>query len=192
LIVLDDQPLFRKGISDLLSQHAQLKVIGNANARQEGINLIRSLRPNLVLLSLNMRSNPSFESIKAIKDINEQTLVVALADSDDEEDACAVLQAGADGYLLREIEPVELVHRLVGAVPGNFILSDSIRNCLRRALNGGRTTVGRPETVALTAREKEVLGLLGAGLCNKLIGRRLDIVDWIFLKAPSRCMSSIC
>lgn len=176
LIVLDDQSLFRKGISNLLSQHALLKVVGDANARQEGINLIRSLRPDLVLLSLNIKIN-LLESIKEIKCVNEQSLVVVLADSANEEDACAVLQAGADGYLLREIEPEELMHRLVGAVPGNFILSDAVRGGLRRMLNHERTTAEKPETVDLTTQEKEVLELLGAGLCNKLIGRRLDISE---------------
>jgi two-component system, NarL family, nitrate/nitrite response regulator NarL len=104
-------------------------------------------------------------------------LVVVLADSANEEDARAVLQAGADGYLLREIEPEELVNRLVGAVPGDFILSDAVRDCLRRVLNRERITADMPETVELTTREKEVLALLEAGLCNKLIGRRLDISE---------------
>lgn len=177
LIIIDPQPLFRKGVKDVIGLFERLKLVGEAANDELGIELVREKQPDLVLLSLNMKGSDPIETIKTIKLINDQTLIIVLSDSAEDDNLYTILQAGADGFLPREIEPEELMAHLADAVPGSTITSRALRLSLQRILMGDTMHPESAKEIQLTRREEEVLQLLTTGLCNKRIGRELGISD---------------
>ena len=112
------------------------------------------------------------QTLKAIKATELISRVVILTVSDNEKDVVATLRAGADGYLLKDMEPEDMLARLHQVVNGQIILSDKVSDLVVRGLHEESR-----ETVNLTAREEEILGLIAKGMSNKLIARELDIVE---------------
>ena len=100
ILVIDDHPLMRKGIVQLIAMEASLRLVGEAGDGQQGLELARQLRPDLILLDLNMRGMSGQETLKAVKAADLDSRVIILTVSDSEDDVVAALRAGADGYLL--------------------------------------------------------------------------------------------
>ncbi|MDE3208205.1 MAG: two-component system response regulator NarL [Pseudomonadota bacterium] len=176
VLVIDDHPLFRKGVAQLIDMDDSLTLIGEAASGREGIELARNLNPDLVLLDLNLKDMSGIDTLKNIKVSGTDALVIMLTVSDNEEDILMALRAGADGYLLKDMEPDELRSKLATVAQGGIILSPSLRKSLIRALN----EEPRPKAIDesnFTEREKEILKLLAAGRCNKIISRELGITE---------------
>lgn len=176
VVIIDDHPLFRKGVSQLIAMDPNLALLGEAPNGREGVELVKQLQPDLVLLDMNMKDMNGIETLKAIKALDSSALVVILTVSDNEADILAALRAGADGYLLKDMEPEELSSRLSSVAQGSIVISPSLRKYLARALNEDARQAPHDDS-QLTEREKEILNLLAAGRCNKLIGRELGITE---------------
>lgn len=176
IIIIDDHPLFRKGVSQLIGLDKNLGIIGEASSGSEGVALVQSLLPDLVLLDMNMKGMNGIDTLKAIKAFDSDILVVMLTVSDQQEDIVAALRAGADGYLLKDMEPEELRSRLASVAEGSIVVSPSLRKYLTIAFNPETRTASQTEA-ALTERERQILQLIAAGRCNKLIGRELNITE---------------
>lgn len=174
IVVIDDHPLFRRGVTDLIAMSPRLEIVGAASSGDEGVELVSRLRPDLVLLDLNMKGMSGIETLKAIKALDSDSRVVMLTVSDSEEDVVAALRAGADGYLLKDMEPEEILAQLEQAAEGRLAISANLTESLARALRGQPSP---PPLESLTAREREVLRLLAAGKSNKLIANQLDIAE---------------
>jgi len=172
ILIIDDHPLLRRGISNLISMDHAFNVIGEASNGTEGLALALSLSPDIILLDLNMEVMDGLETLKAIKTTKLDSRVVILTVSDNEKDVVATLRAGADGYLLKDMEPEDMLERLHQVVNGKIILSDKVSELVVRGLHEESR-----ETVNLTGREKEILDLIAKGMSNKLIARELDIVE---------------
>ena len=117
ILVVDDHPLMRKGILQLIAMEPSLRLVGEAGDGQQGVELAHRLRPDLILLDLNMRGLSGMEALKALKAADLDTRVIILTVSDSEEDVVAALRLGADGYLLKDMEPEEVLHSLKAAAP---------------------------------------------------------------------------
>jgi two-component system, NarL family, nitrate/nitrite response regulator NarL len=176
VVIIDDHPLFRKGVSQLIAMDPNLALLGEAPNGRDGVELVREHQPDLVLLDMNMKDMNGIETLKAIKAFDSNALVVMLTVSDSETDILTALRAGADGYLLKDMEPEELRARLSSVAQGSIVVSPSLRKHLARALNEDARQSPHDDT-QLTEREKEILNLLAAGRCNKLIGRELAITE---------------
>lgn len=176
IVIIDDHPLFRKGVSQLIAMDTHFALIGEAASGQEGIELIRKLQPDLVLVDMSMKGMNGIETLKIIKAIDSNVLVVMLTASDDVEDVQTALQSGADGYLLKDMEPEMLRARLLSVAEGGIVVSPSLRQCLTLAFNPKTRTASQTEA-ALTERETQILQLIAVGRCNKLIGRELNIAE---------------
>jgi two-component system nitrate/nitrite response regulator NarL len=176
VVIVDDHPLFRKGLGQLLELEDHFRLLGEAASGLEGIELVRRCQPDLVLLDLHMRGMNGIETLKAIKAGDNGPLVIMLTVSNAEDDLVAAIRGGADGYLLKDMEPEELLAKLEGAVHGRLVLDDAMTGRLADALRGEATRV-TPESVDLTDRETEILTLIASGLSNKLIARELSISD---------------
>lgn len=174
IVVIDDHPLFRRGVADLIAMSPRLEIVGAASSGDEGVELVNRLRPDLVLLDLNMKGMSGIETLKAIKALDSDSRVVMLTVSDSEEDVVAALRAGADGYLLKDMEPEEILAQLVQAAEGRLAIGANLTESLARAL---RDRPSPQPLESLTAREREVLRLLAAGKSNKLIANQLDIAE---------------
>lgn len=176
IVVIDDHPLFRKGVMQLIAMEDHLRLLGEAGNGHEGIALIKALQPDLVLLDLHMNGMDGIETLKVIKQLNSHILVVMLTASDHAIDLQMALHAGADGYLLKDLEPEEFRALLVSAAQGNLVASTSMRKYLHLALNS-KTHIDLLAKAQLTDREKQILNLLATGYSNKLISQSLGITE---------------
>ena len=176
ILVVDDHPLMRKGILQLITMEPSLRLVGEAGDGQQGVELAHRLRPDLILLDLNMRGLSGMEALKALKAADLDTRVIILTVSDSEEDVVAALRLGADGYLLKDMEPEEVLHSLKTAAQGRIALGERVAAILADTLR--HETQPRPiDSVKLTEREREILSLIAAGFSNKLIARKLNITE---------------
>lgn len=176
LLIIDDHPLFRKGVLQLVKPEPEFEVVGEASSGVEGLELTQSLRPDMILLDLNMRGMDGVEVLKVIKSSGCDARVVMLTVSDQAEDLVAALRAGADGYLLKETEPEALLVKLKEAAAGQMTLSDRLAGLLVRSMRQD-TRPRDPDEAGLTDQERRILGLIAAGRSNKLIARELDIAE---------------
>ncbi len=176
IIIIDDHPLFRKGVADLIALDDSLSLVGEAACGEEGLALAAGLSPDLVLLDLNMKGMDGLETLRAIKKTGISSRVIILTVSDNEEHVVAALRAGADGYLLKDMEPEEILERLKVAANGRLVISDKLTELLAHALRE-EAAPKDPDQAGLTEREEQILNLIARGLSNKLIARELDITE---------------
>lgn len=176
IIVIDDHPLFRKGVADLISLEERLELVGEAASGEAGIELAKTIRPDLILLDLNMKGMDGIETLKVIKASELKSRVIMLTVSNNEENVVSALRAGVDGYLLKDMEPEDILARLRNAADGRLVISDQLTELLAQALRTD-TTPADPDQANLTGREQEILELIANGLSNKMIARELDITE---------------
>ena len=175
IITIDDHPLFRKGLADLIEMDDSLALIGEAASGEEGLALAVELEPDLVLLDINMKGMDGLETLRALKAADLDSRVMMLTVSNNEEDVLAAIRAGADGYLLKDMEPEDTLDSIRAAATGKLVVSDHLTELLAAALRSESNTPQDSEEAALTQREHEILALIAEGLSNKLIARALDI-----------------
>lgn len=176
VLVIDDHPLFRRGVRQLMGLEDGFEVVGEASSGPEGIELLQELQPDLVLLDLNMEGMDGTQVLQALRASGCTAKVAMLTVSDQEQDLVTALRSGADGYLLKDTEPEELLIQLRQIVAGRLILTEGLSEHLARAMR----TKDEPQSVdqpRFTPREKEVLDLIAEGLNNKQIARRLDLSE---------------
>lgn len=174
VVVIDDHPLFRKGVADLIAMAPSLQLVGEGADGESGIRVVGSTHPDLILLDLNMKGLDGIETLKRLRDLDPEARVVMLTVSDNEEDVVAALRAGADGYLLKDMEPEEILAGLERVTQGRLVLSERLVDLVARALRE-EPRPARVSEAGLTPREEEILGLLERGYSNKLIARDLDL-----------------
>lgn len=176
IITIDDHPLFRKGLTDLLEMEPALSMIGEAADGKSGIELAKQLRPDLILLDLNMKGMDGLDTLKAIKQGDLDSHVIMLTVSDSEQDVVAALRAGADGYLLKDMEPEDTLDYLSQAAKGRLVISDRLKELLAYTIRA-EGDLGRKQQDELTEREKEIVDLISQGCSNKLVARKLEISE---------------
>ena len=177
ILIIDDHPLLRRGVSQLLELEDDMALIGEAGEPETGIRLALELDPDMVLLDLNMPGMNGIETLKRLRDEGYAGRVVMFTVSDHEEDVVAALQGGADGYLLKDMDPDEMIRQLRQASLGRMVISESLTALLAEALRSQRSQPATPDIHSLTQREREILRELAGGLSNKMIARKLDITE---------------
>lgn len=176
LLIIDDHPLFRKGVGQLVNSQDDLNVVGESASGEEGIEIAIRIKPDLILLDLNMKHMDGFQVLKKIKETDLDTLVILLTVSDAEKDLVTAVRLGADGYLLKDSEPEVMLDKIRQAAKGEIILDDALASILSRAIREDRHQTPTNKS-SLTNRESEILSFIAQGQCNKAIARNLDISD---------------
>ncbi len=178
VLLIDDHALFRIGLSELL-QRRGIEVVAALGDCTQGIQEVVDKQPDVVLLDMRMPQMTGLEVLQELKDRQQSMPIVILTTSRDETDVIEALQGGAQGYLLKDMEPDDLIGSLMDIVAGQTIVANELTMVLARALRGDD-----PETAAvttdidnLTPREREILCLLADGQSNKVIARNLGISD---------------
>ena len=176
ILIIDDHPLFRKGVAQLIAMAPHLQVVGEASSGEQGVALAKELDPDMILLDLHMAGTGGIETLKAIRDAGMDCRVVILTVSDNADDLVAAIRSGADGYLLKDMEPEDLLAAIDEALNGRTVIGERLNGLLARAIRDEAAAKQR-DLAALTDREKEILQGLAQGLSNKLIARNLDITE---------------
>ncbi len=176
ILIVDDHPLFRKGVIQLIQAAPEFRFVGEAASGKEGIRLAHELKPDMILLDLNMKDMNGVEVLQAIKESGLDSRIIMLTVSDQAEDLVAALRAGADGYLLKDMEPEELMAHLTDAARGHIAITPRLTQLLAASLRD----TGRPKNPAeagLTDQESRILELIANGKSNKLIAKTLNIAE---------------
>lgn len=177
VIIIDDHALFRDGLKGLLEQR-NIDVAGVAADGREGIELANEIRPDVILLDLRMPNMGGLDVLPILRKDLPTTPVVMLTTSNDESDLIRALRTGAQGYLLKDMEPDELVSALRDIEKGKNVVAADLTDALARMVQGETTLDDDDGPFAdLTPRETEILCLLAEGQSNKLIARNLGISD---------------
>jgi two-component system nitrate/nitrite response regulator NarL len=176
LLVIDDHPLFRKAVLQLVDMAEDFTVVGEASSGAEGLELAHKLQPDMILLDLNMKQMNGIEVLKVIKSWGMDSRVVMLTVSDEANDLVAALRAGADGYLLKEMEPEDLLLKLKEAAAGQVTLTERLTRLLAHSLREDNKPKD-PDQAGLTDQESRILDLIAQGKSNKLIARELNIAE---------------
>ena len=177
--IADDQALVRMGLRVLIESEPDLELAGEAGDGRAAVDLVRSTRPDVILMDIRM---PRMDGIAALGQISADpslagTRVVVLTTFELDEYVYDALRAGAAGFLIKDSEPADLLRAVRLAAAGESLLSPSItRRVIDSYLAGAPTgRPGHPRLGELTDREREVLGLVGEGLNNDEIAGRLVV-----------------
>ena len=176
VFLIDDHALFRKGVGQIINADASFELVGEASSGQEGLDLAVTLVPDLVLIDLNMKGLNGIETLRRFKETSLKAKYVVLTVSDAEEDLLESLRSGADGYLLKDMDPEDLCTNLKKIANGMTVIQDSLTEILKQALIDPILS-RKNEEISLTEREREILQCLATGLNNKTIARKLGISD---------------
>ncbi|EOE2896308.1 two-component system response regulator NarL [Klebsiella pneumoniae] len=166
ILLIDDHPMLRTGVKQLISMAPDIQVIGEASNGAQGIELAESLDPDLILLDLNMPGMNGLETLDKLREKSLSGRVVVFSVSNHEEDVVTALKRGADGYLLKDMEPEDLLKALQQAAAGEMVLSEALTPVLAASLRANRAT-----------SDRDISQLIAQGLPNKMIARRLDITE---------------
>ena len=177
VLIIDDHTLFRDGLKGLLDRH-NIDVVGSLGDGHEGIRLAQELNPDIVLLDMRMPNITGLEVLKQLQQIKFESPVAMLTTSNDERDLVEALRNGAKGYLLKDMEPDDVVAALREIVKGETVVAPNLTQILARVVKGEPILETAPSPIAdLTPRESEILSLLAEGQSNKVIARNLGISD---------------
>jgi two-component system nitrate/nitrite response regulator NarL len=176
IMLVDDHPLLRKGLRQLIDMIPDTEVVAEAGSGEEAIRIATDLDPDLILLDLNMQHMNGLETLANLRKSGVTSRIVMLTVSDAEEDVLEAITCGADGYLLKDMEPEELRVQIEAALAGKMVMSETATKILATAIRKPQQS-NQPSTSGLTGREREILELIAKGMSNKLIARELGLSD---------------
>ena len=174
VVLVEDHSLCRSGLTDLLQQrgHMQVAATGNPDKVPE---LLRELEPDLMVLDLRMPAIDGLALLRRLRAAGFQTPALILTMSDAQEDLAAALRAGVKGYLLKDMEPEDVMAAIGRAARGELVVAPSLMLKLAQMLNHEGGTAPQDVLACLTDRERQILEHLARGESNKTIARALDI-----------------
>jgi two-component system, NarL family, nitrate/nitrite response regulator NarL len=175
IVLVEDHSLCRCGLTDLLQQRGQMQVASTGNPEKLP-ELLREVEPDLLVLDLRMPSVDGLTLLRRMRAEGFDTPALILTMSDAHDDLAAALRLGVKGYLLKDMEPEEVIAAIGRAARGELVVAPALMLKLAQMLDGDRSGPERKHVLAsLTDRERQILEHLARGESNKTIARALDI-----------------
>jgi DNA-binding NarL/FixJ family response regulator len=172
-LIVDDHPIFRKGLRALLASHASLRLIGEATSGPEAVRLAAELRPDLILMDLQMPGGDGITAIRRITAAQPESRILVVTMFDDDESVFAAMRVGARGYVLKDMDDEDLTRALLAVGNGEAIFSAAIAGRMMRFFDQ------RPAAATLfpelSTSERKVLELIAQGENNQVIAERLAL-----------------
>jgi len=176
LVLVDDHAVLRSGLADLLRGRGGMNVLGDTGKPDEAVALVRQHQPDLVLLDLRLGDTDGLSVLRTLRAEGIETPVVILTMCTAEEDLAGALRAGVRGYLLKDMEPDEVIESIERAARGELVVAPSMAIKLAQMWQQGQKgSVKRDLVDSLTEREREVLEHVARGKSNKVIAQALEI-----------------
>lgn len=176
LVLVDDHAVLRSGLADLLRGRGGMQVLGDTGKVEDAVALVRDKQPDLVLLDLRLGHIDGLNVLRALRAEGIETPVVILTMCTGEEDLAGALRAGVRGYLLKDMEPDDVIESIQRAARGELVVAPSMAIKLAQMWQSGQKgSVKRDLVDSLTEREREVLEHVARGKSNKVIAQALDI-----------------
>jgi len=176
VVLIDDHAVCRNGLSMLIGRRTQLKVVGVTGDPVQAIQFLREQKPDLIVMDLRMPELDGLTLLRRLRQEGSNTPVVILTVSDAQEDMADALRAGARGYLLKDMEPDDIVDAIERASRGELVVAPAMAKKLARLLQPGQQAQpGENLLSLLTERELQILDHLSKGESNKTIARALTI-----------------
>ena len=176
LVVVDDHVLFREGLIAIIKSASDIEVVGQAGSVIEAIDLVRTIKPDIVLMDFTLPDGTGADATRAILKEYPDCKIVFLTMSEDEDDLFTAIRSGARGYLLKNLQPAKLISSLRSVQQGESALSRTMTLRVMEELSRTRKTE-YPTEVTLTNREIDVLRAVATGLSNQDIANHLFITE---------------
>jgi NarL family two-component system response regulator LiaR len=176
VLIVDDHAVVREGLRQFLELQEDIEVVGEAGDGMEALEQAQELQPDLVLMDLVMPKLDGVETMQRLRTLDPESRVIVLTSFVDEDRLLPAIQAGADGYLLKNVEPAELARAIRVAHAGETIIDPTAAARLMRAIADG-PRMSATEAGGLTPRERQVLELIARGQSNKRIARALGVSE---------------
>lgn len=191
VVIVDDHPMLRLGVSQLLELEEDLSVVAQFSSAEEALREIPELDPDLVLMDLNLPDMGGASIIKKLRTGGVESRFLVFSVSDDHNDIYKAAHLGADGYLLKDMEPELLLDAIRRSASGERVVSGEVRDVFRIALEEWLPDNIDPHIKDLTEREKDVLRLITKGFSNKHIAQHLDIAEGTVKVHVKRLLSKL-
>jgi two-component system nitrate/nitrite response regulator NarL len=176
VMLVDDHTLFRKGLAELLHGRNDIEVVADTAGATEAASLMQEMKPDVLLLDLNLPPHGGLALLRALLGYGWSGPTLILTVSDSEDDLANALHAGARGYLLKDMEPEDVIDAILRAVRGETVVAPAMTMKLVNLLQPGRQNKTKENLLRqLTERERQILDHLAQGMSNKAIARALDI-----------------
>ncbi|KOV27281.1 LuxR family transcriptional regulator [Streptomyces sp. XY431] len=192
VFLLDDHEVVRRGVHDLLDGEPDLEVVGEAATAEQALVRVPALRPDVAVLDVRLGDGDGVAVCRELRSRMPDLACLMLTSFDDEEALLDAVMAGAAGYVLKQISGTDLVTAVRTVASGRSMLDPGaatrLLNRLRSEAQPERPATGGPE---LTAREQEVLALIGEGLTNRQIGERLYLAEKTVKNHVSRLLAKL-
>lgn len=177
VVLIDDHSLFRAGLEGLLERRG-VDVVASIGEAEHGVQKVRELKPDIVLLDIRMPNTNGLIILAQLREFDQTTPIVMLTTSREDSDIAEALQCGANGYLLKDMEPEELIKALHSIIQGETVVAQELTATLARVVQGNiQHRHDEDKLSELTPREREILTLIAEGGSNKVIARNLGITD---------------
>lgn len=179
IALIDDHTLFRSGLKALLTRQSDFEIVGEAADGLEGVKLVEQIKPDIVLLDLDMPTMSGNEALAQILETDPSMKVLMLTVSEDGDDLAECMRRGAVGYLLKKIDADFLLQSIRHAVAGDSVISPEMTSKLVMKLRNDtyRASSASADIESLTPRERQTLAWLARGVSNKEIARTLDLAE---------------
>jgi len=177
ILLADDHALFREGLAGIIGAQSDMQVVGEASDGLEAFVKAQELKPDLILMDVQMPGMDGLEAVKQIKQVLPETIFVMLTVRDEDEKLFEAMRNGAQGYLLKEIRSQDMLAMLRGALRGEAALSPALAGRMLTEFRrlSRHDTVGAEEESALTEREQQVLMRVSEGASDKEIAAALNV-----------------